>query len=102
VLVDVLDGRHETIRGAHWLPKGGSGSGRQEDSRFSAALDKLTGGDKTQALVFFCLSSECWLSYNAILRARDLGYTNVAWYRGGTSAWSAANFPREITRKEAW
>ena len=30
-------------------------------------------------------------SYNAALRAMQLGYRNVLWYRGGLSAWIAAN-----------
>lgn len=102
VLIDVLDGQHTTIRGSHWMPGAGAAAGRAELARFSAALEKLTGGDKDRLLVFFCLSSECWLSYNATLRARDFGYKNVGWYRGGTMAWQAADFPRVNTSKESW
>ncbi|MND08271.1 hypothetical protein D3C83_307850 [compost metagenome] len=43
--------------------------------------------------MFFCVDTECWLSYNAALRAIRLGYSNVMWYRGGISAWSAAELP---------
>ena len=32
-------------------------------------------------------------SYNAALRARDAGYTNVYWYRGGLELWSVAGLP---------
>ena len=55
-------------------------------------LEKLTAGRKSVPIVFFCLSSECWLSYNAGLRAIELGYTNVHWFRGGTAAWERAGF----------
>jgi PQQ-dependent catabolism-associated CXXCW motif protein len=44
-------------------------------------------------LVFFCVNSQCWLSYNASLRAAALGYTNVYWYRGGIESWRAAGLP---------
>lgn len=53
-------------------------------------LTQLTGGKKDTPLVFYCLSVECWMSYNASLRAINLGYTNVLWYRGGIEAWKAA------------
>ncbi|HTO10396.1 MAG TPA: rhodanese-like domain-containing protein [Candidatus Binatia bacterium] len=58
--------------------------------RLGFALAGLTRGDKNAPLAFFCLSAECWLSYNAALRARTLGYTAVSWYRGGVKAWEAA------------
>jgi rhodanese-related sulfurtransferase len=46
-----------------------------------------------QAVVFYCASSECWLSVNAAMRARQLGYTHVIWYRGGIHAWMQAGLP---------
>ena len=46
-----------------------------------------------QAVVFYCASSECWLSVNAAMRARQLGYSQVIWYRGGTQAWTQAGLP---------
>jgi rhodanese-related sulfurtransferase len=47
----------------------------------------------SQAVVFYCASSECWLSVNAAMRARQLGYTQVTWYRGGMQAWMQAGLP---------
>ena len=44
-------------------------------------------------MVFFCQGAHCWESYNASLRAIDLGYTNVYWYRGGLSSWQEAGLP---------
>jgi PQQ-dependent catabolism-associated CXXCW motif protein len=92
-VIDVLSGKaHKTLPGAIWLPWAGLGQlPRNQGIYFEETLAKLTGGDKTRAVVFFCLSSECWLSYNASLRAVDLGYTNVLWYRGGIDAWKGAS-----------
>lgn len=42
---------------------------------------------KDRPVVFYCLSWQCWLSYNAALQAAAWGYTNVFWYRGGVSSW---------------
>lgn len=49
--------------------------------------------DKCSPVVFYCLSAECWLSYNAVTHAAELGYTNVYWYRGGINAWNKAKLP---------
>jgi PQQ-dependent catabolism-associated CXXCW motif protein len=49
--------------------------------------------DLQQPVVFYCASSECWLSVNAAMRARQAGYTQVIWYRGGLSAWMRAGLP---------
>ena len=37
-------------------------------------------------------SSQSWLSVNAAMRARQLGYSQVIWYQGGT-AWTHAGLP---------
>jgi PQQ-dependent catabolism-associated CXXCW motif protein len=93
IVIDVLSGKaHKTLPGAVWLPWAGLGQlPRNQRIYFEETLAKLTGGDKAKPLVFLCLSSECWLSYNASLRAVDLGYTNVVWYRGGVDASKGAS-----------
>lgn len=48
---------------------------------------------KDRPVVFYCRSWQCWLSYNAALQAVAWGYTNVFWYRGGTSSWFDAGLP---------
>ena len=104
VLLDVLGGKgHATIPGAHWLPGAGTGEdfGDQTQSRLGSRLAELTGGDKDKPLVIFCLSYECWLSYNASLRASLMGYKNVHWYRGGVQSWKAAGLPTTSAVK-AW
>ncbi|MEP6873293.1 MAG: rhodanese-like domain-containing protein [Burkholderiales bacterium] len=56
-------------------------------------LRQVTRGQADAPLVFYCLSAECWMSYNAALRAIRLGYRNVLWYRGGIEAWKSAGLP---------
>ena len=93
ILVDVASGNgHETLSGAYWLPGAGRGSNFIDEVQASLSrfLEKVTEGNKSRALVFFCVNLECWLSYNAALRAVAAGYTAVYWYRGGLSAWRSA------------
>ena len=94
ILIDVLDGRRAPDDPRrHWLREPGKAVfGQAEADGFRQDLEKLTKGRKSAPIVFFCLSSECWLSYNAGLRAIELGYTNVYWFRGGTAAWQRAGF----------
>ena len=105
VLIDVLGGkRHRSVPGALWLKGAGWGGDGEEDidRRLEAKLDEVTDGDKTRSIVFFCLSAECWLSYNAALRAVRLGYENVHWYRGGVNAWKKAKLPMVKVTKTPW
>jgi PQQ-dependent catabolism-associated CXXCW motif protein len=94
-LVDVLSGpAHRTLPGALWLHNGGLGDfDAAEEKRYLDTVALLAGHDKTRHLVFFCSSAQCWLSYNAALRAVRAGYANVYWYRGGIEAWRAAGLP---------
>lgn len=96
VLVDVLGGSaHAALPQSVWLVDAGLGKGFDDalQAKLSGRLAQLMGGDRQRAVVFYCLSAECWLSYNTALRARHLGYRNVAWYRGGIEAWKAAGLP---------
>lgn len=96
LLIDVLsDEGHETLAGTIWL--GGAGRGENFNDavqrNLTPLLSRLTVGDKAKPLVFFCAGPQCWLSYNAALRAVAAGYTNVYWYRGGIDAWTDAELP---------
>jgi PQQ-dependent catabolism-associated CXXCW motif protein len=62
------------------------------EERFRQML-KAAAPDLNQPVVFYCASSECWLSVNAAMRARKIGYTQVMWYRGGLAAWVRAGLP---------
>ena len=104
-LIDVIgDEGDRTLPGALSL-KGAGLIERDETKikrRLEAALNKITLGDKARVLVFFCRGTECWLSYNAALRAVALGYENVYWYRGGITAWEDANLPTQKAVKAQW
>ena len=94
LLLDVLGGAN-TLPGAlpaAWAAQPGSFNDEIQQ-QFGRNLQQATRGNKEMPLVMYCLSSHCWMSYNAALRAIQLGYTNVLWYRGGLEAWQAAGFP---------
>lgn len=96
VLVDVASGDgHVTLQGAYWLPGAGRGSHYFDplQAQLAGYLNQLSQGDKSRPLVFFCVNAQCWLSYNASLRAAALGYVRVYWYRGGIEAWRVAGLP---------
>lgn len=84
------DPPHSTIPGAVWLPNTGYGGLSQEfETYFRSRLETLTKGDKTKAIVFYCLKN-CWMSWNTGKRALAWGYTSVIWYPDGTDGWSEA------------
>ncbi|MFM9972770.1 MAG: rhodanese-like domain-containing protein [Burkholderiales bacterium] len=96
VLIDVAGGdEHVTLRGAFWIPGMGRGNHFLDPIQAQTVelLEKLTNGDKSRPLVFFCVNAQCWLSYNASLRAVAAGYQQVFWYRGGIQAWAEADLP---------
>ena len=93
LLFDVLGGEaHDSLPGAIWLPGAGRGESLQDavQDQLARALGATTKGDRKRPVVFFCQGPQCWLSYNAALRAVALGYSAVYWYRGGIEAWLGA------------
>lgn len=92
--LDILGGP-EMIQGAvPAVPASQAGSFTDQTQRqFAQFLQQATGGNKQYPIVLYCLSPECWMSYNASLRAINLGYTNVLWYRGGIESWKKAGLP---------
>lgn len=96
VLIDV-SGANSTLPDAKALLFGGQAfdSAERETAyqrRFSALL-ALLAPDHSRPLVFFGTGRQSWLPVNAALRARQLGYTQVNWYRGGLESWTAARLP---------
>ena len=88
VLIDVL-GAPEMLPNAipaAWLSQPGSFTDEVQQ-RGAAMLMQATQGRKDVPLVFYCQSPQCWMSYNAALRAINAGFTNVLWYRGGVESW---------------
>ena len=102
VLIDVVGGAQSwSLPGAVWLKGAGLADRDYPDipQRLTVHLAQLTGNNRARAIVFFCLSKTCWLSHNAALRALQLGYTNIYWYRGGRNAWTAAGLPTAAVRQ---
>jgi len=97
LLFHVLGGR-ETLPNAQFAaPASAAGTFNDEtQQRFSQYLGQVTQGQKNKPLVFYCASLQCWMSYNAALRAINSGYSNVLWYRGGIEAWKAAGLPTSM------
>ena len=104
VVIDVLDSsKWDTLPSARWMPGAGESRLRiAERNRFAATLENLTGKDKRRPLVFMCLSSRCWESYNASLHAMEAGYEDVLWFRGGRKAWVESGLPRARPGPRAW
>lgn len=83
----------KSVPGSVWLANVGYGVlPPAVEHYFASRLQSLTGGDKAQALVFFC-ERNCWMSWNAAKRAMAIGYRNVSWFADGTDGWQEADLP---------
>jgi PQQ-dependent catabolism-associated CXXCW motif protein len=95
VVINVLDWTEGSfaLPGTLWIQ--GMGKARLSGSDFLELKSLVAQAipDKSVPVVVYCLSWECWLSYNATLTAHDLGFKNLYWYRGGVSAWNQARLP---------
>lgn len=81
----------ENIPGSVWLPNVGKQLLKPVVKHyFDIHLIELTGGDKSKALVFYCIE-DCWMSWNAAKRAHEWGYLNVMWFREGVDGWKDIN-----------
>jgi rhodanese-related sulfurtransferase len=86
----------KTIKGAKNVPY-------REKSAKSADFDRTQDqfdlaklpADKSTAVVFFCNAGECWKSYKASVLARDAGYKQVYWLRGGMPEWTSKGLPTQ-------
>jgi rhodanese-related sulfurtransferase len=54
---------------------------------------KAVAPDKETAILFYCNGVRCLRSSNAIVKARDWGYSNLIWFRGGWKEWSEKRLP---------
>lgn len=94
VLIDVL-GSDYSLPSAQIAP-GMAQPGSYQDrvqQQVGQWLQQLTNGNPDVPIVIFCSDPQCWLSYNAALRAINAGYQQVYWYRGGLQAWQMAGLP---------
>lgn len=97
VVIDVWGGVNDAIPTAVTLLFGGAAfddakADKAFETRFLNLL-KLFAPESDREVVFYCMSRDCWLSVNASVRARSMGYTQVGWYRGGIESWKAAGLP---------
>ena len=100
--VPVIDTRvaaeyaEKTIKGAVSVPYKEKSA---KDVKFDRALDSFDlsklPADKAAPVVFFCNAGECWKSYKASVVARDAGYKQIHWFRGGFPEWSAKGLPTQ-------
>lgn len=49
--------------------------------------------DKAGAILFYCNGPRCLRSSDAVSRARDWGYENIFWFRGGWHEWTEKRLP---------
>jgi PQQ-dependent catabolism-associated CXXCW motif protein len=91
---DILGGAERLPGALLAVPAGQPGSFDDAAQReFGQFLQSVTQGRKDLPMIFYCASTQCWMSYNAALRAIQLGYSQVLWYRGGIEAWKHARLP---------
>ena len=90
--------KRSNIPGSVWLPNVGFGALNPEtEIYFQDNLTRLTKGDKSAAILIYCLA-DCWMSWNAAKRALSYGYSTVYWYPEGTDGWQG--FGNEVERSE--
>jgi rhodanese-related sulfurtransferase len=94
LVFDVLGGQQMLPNAIPVVPAAQGGTFQdQTQQEFGNYLQQVTQGRKDRPMIFYCQSVQCWMSYNAALRAINLGYTSVLWYRGGIEAWQQAGLP---------
>ncbi|WXL24130.1 PQQ-dependent catabolism-associated CXXCW motif protein [Ectopseudomonas mendocina] len=86
----IEDEIHANLPGSIWLANTGLGKLDQYwQQYFEDNLKRISHGDKSWPMVFYC-RSDCWLGWNAVKRAHQLGYSNLYWFRDGVDAWQQA------------
>lgn len=79
---------HMHIPGSVWLPDVGKGKIDAAIRVYlSENLMRLTKGDKSHPIIIYC-QADCWMSWNAVKRLAEMGYTKLYWYPEGTDGWS--------------
>ena len=48
---------------------------------------------KDAAILFYCNGARCLRSTDAIRKAKNWGYTNLIWFRGGWKEWTEKRLP---------
>lgn len=100
ITINALGGEtteREVIHGGYWV-NGIGGADNSNRAKLKEVLAQLADNYDTP-IVIYCFSAECWVSYNAIIHANKLNYTNLYWYRGGIEAWREAGLPIQEVQK---
>lgn len=86
----------KTVKGAINVPYKEKSA---KDVNFDRAQDSFDlaklPADKNSPVVMFCNAGTCWKSYKAAVVARDAGYKQVHWMRGGVPEWTAKGLPTQ-------
>lgn len=63
-------------------------------------MDKteLLPADKNRELIFYCMGVRCKYSYLSALKAQQLGYKRVHWFKGGIPEWRKYDYPMNINK----
>jgi len=102
LLLDVYGAQSSLPDAISVVPAAQGGTFNDNTQReFGEYLQTIAKGDKSRPLVLYCEGVNCWMSYNAALRAINLGYQNVLWYRGGMEAWKQAGLPTRSMSEQA-
>lgn len=76
-----------SIPNAHWFPEAGRGVPDPGIERwFLEGVRALAAAKPRAPIIVFCLA-DCWMSWNAALRLRRAGYTQVRWFAEGSDGW---------------
>ena len=105
LLINTLPGPGpDMIPGSVWLSGAGQNGNFNDavQNQLRQHLETLTEGDRNRLLVFYASGYDNWSAYNAALRAVNMRYPNVRWYRGGLTAWHAAGLPSSNGHHDLW
>lgn len=89
----IIDSRIETDRSSGYIP---SSVGLTDDQ---TRCDSLAGvlSTPTTPVVFYCNGVKCNRSTRAISTAKQCGYSEIYWFRGGMHEWKGKGYP--VTRQ---
>lgn len=99
-LIDVRTEKEFKLRTARGAVNAPYGEKSLKAIDFDSKLDNFSAFTKlnlpkNDPVVFFCNGAECWKSYKASSVARDAGYTQVYWLRGGVPEWASQKLPTD-------
>ena len=63
------------------------------NTRFKREDLERISPDKSKAILFYCNGTRCLRSSNSIYKAKDWGYSNLIWFRGGWKEWTEKRLP---------